>query len=144
MSNYAVYGLTFAVNTDGRTGTPTGVVDDVESMSIGIDGGVEEWTPMNTEGWVKRLMTSKSLSVSFSGKRSYGSEGNDYIAGLAYKNGSACNSILSIIFPNGDTLNIPCVINTTSFGGDSTALDVLEWEAMSDGKPTYTPATVTP
>lgn len=32
---------------------------------------------------------------------------------------------------------MPCVINVTSMAGDSTSIDALEWEALSDGKPTY-------
>ena len=71
------------------------------------------------------------------GKRNYGDEGNDYVAGLAYKTGQDCNSWVSIIFPNLDQLLIPAVINVTSLGGDSTSIDALEWEAQSDGKPTY-------
>jgi hypothetical protein len=134
--------ITFGINTSGRVtpGTST-VVKDAESLSISIDGNVEEWNPMDQAGWVRRLMTSKSLSVSMGGKRNYGDPGNDYVAGLAWKNGQDCNSIFSINFPNGDKLVFPCVINVTSMGGDSTAIDALEWEALSDGKPTYTPAT---
>ena len=59
------------------------------------------------------------------------------MAGLAFKMGQDCNSAMKITFPNGDALYIPCVINTTSMGGDSTAIDSLEWEAQSDGKPEY-------
>lgn len=134
--------ITFGVNMSGRTtpGTST-VVKDAESLSISIDGSVEEWNPMDQGGWARRLMTAKSLSVSMGGKRNYGDPGNDYVAGLAWKNGQDCNSIFTINFPNGDKLEFPCVINVTSMGGDSTAIDALEWEALSDGKPTYTPAT---
>ena len=135
--------IIFGVNTTGRTtpGTAT-VVKDAESLSISIDGNIEEWNPMDQAGWVRRLMTSKSLSVSMGGKRNYGDPGNDYVAGLAWKNGQECNSILTITFPNLDKLEFDCVLNVTSMGGDSTAIDALEWEALSDGKPTYTPYVV--
>lgn len=112
-------------------------VKEAESLSISIDGGIEEWNPMDMKGWTRRLMTAKSLSISMGGKRNYGDPGNDYVAGLAYKNGQDCNSAMKITFPNGDALIIPCVINVTSLGGDSTAIDALEWEAQSDGKPIY-------
>lgn len=112
-------------------------VKEAESLSISIDGGIEEWNPMDMKGWTRRLMTAKSLSISMGGKRNYGDPGNDYVAGLAYKNGQDCNSAMKITFPNGDALIVPCVINVTSLGGDSTALDALEWEAQSDGKPIY-------
>lgn len=112
-------------------------VKDAESLSISIDGSIEEWNPMNMKGWKRRLMTGKALSVSMGGKRNYGDPGNDYVAGLAYKNGQDCNSAMKITFPNGDSLIIPCVINVTSLGGESTAIDTLEWEVQSDGKPIY-------
>lgn len=115
----------------------TTVVKDAESLSISADNGIEEWNPMDQEGWVRRLMTSKSLSVSLGGKRNYGDAGNDYVAGLFMKNGQDCNTWFSIIFPNLDQLIIPCVANVTSLGGDSTAADALEWEIQSDGKPAY-------
>lgn len=135
--------IQFGVCTSGRKSADTAetitttIVKDAESLSISIDNGIEEWNPMDQGGWVRRLMTSKSLSMSMGGKRNYGDPGNDYIAGLATKNGQDCNSWLSIIFPNLDQLIIPCVISVTSLGGDSTAVNALEWEAQSDGKPTY-------
>ena len=132
-----VYALVFGVNTSGRTGVTSTVVIDAESLAISIDGSVEEWNPMDMGGWVRRLMTAKSLSISMAGKRNYGDPGNDYVASLAWKNGQDCNSIFTITFPNGDALTFNCVINTTSMGGDSTAADGLEWEALSDGKPNY-------
>ena len=116
-------------------------VTDCESLNIAFDNGIEEWNPMDGEGWVKRLMTAKSATVSLGGKRNYGDEGNDYVAGFAFKNGRAAEGVLKIIFPNGDTLSIPGVVNVTTMGGDSTAVDALEWEVQSNGKPTYTAAT---
>ena len=140
MAVAAVHELTFGVNTNGRTGETTTVVKDAESLSISIDGNVEEWNPMDAEGWKRRLMTAKSLSISMGGKRNYGDPGNDYVAWLAFKTGSDCNSIFSVNVPDGGKLVMDCVINVTSLGGDSTAVDALEWEVLSDGKPTYTPA----
>lgn len=140
MAVAAVHELTFGVNTNGRTGEETTVVKDAESLSISIDGNIEEWNPMDAEGWKRRLMTAKSLSISMGGKRNYGDPGNDYVASLAFKTGNDCNSVFSINFPDGSKLVMDCVINVTSLGGDSTAVDALEWEALSDGKPTYTPA----
>ncbi len=114
-------------------------VKDAEGLSISIDGNVEEWNPMDMHGWARRLMTAKSLSISMGGKRNYGDAGNDYVASLAYKMGQDVNSAMKITFPNGDCLIMPCVINTTSLAGDSTAIEALEWEALSDGRPVYVP-----
>ena len=131
-----VHTIQFGVCITGRksTDTPetveTKVVKDAESLSISVDGTIEEWNPMDQAGWTRRLTT-----------RNYGDEGNDYIASLALKTGQECNTWVSIIFPNLDQLLIPAVINVTSLGGDSTSIDALEWEAQSDGKPTYIPYT---
>lgn len=127
--------------SDDPADIATTVVKDAESLSISFDNGIEEWNPMDQEGWTRRLMTSKSMSISMGGKRNYGDPGNDYVAGLAYKNGQDCNSWFSIIFPNLDQVIIPVVVSVTSNGGDSTAPDALEWEVQSDGKPTYIPYT---
>ena len=76
-----------------------------------------------------------------SGKRNIGDTGNDYIAGKLLKNGQSCNSTYQITFPNGDTLEVPCVIQVKSLvGADSTNVAPLEFDLISDGKPTYTEA----
>lgn len=135
-----VYGLQFGVNTSGRTGTATTTVSDATALSIAIDGKVEEWSPLDSEGWTRRLMTGKSITVTMGGKRNYGDAGNDYIASLAFRNGRDCESVFSIIFPDGGRLSFNCVINVTALGGESTAVSELSWTVLSDGKPTYTAA----
>lgn len=141
---YPVYENQFKINTGGRTTDATDkmvTIADMESFSVSFDDNVEEWTPMTTEGWVRRLKTGKGVTISLAGKRNVGDPGNDYIAGLAWKSGQACNSRLEWTFPNGDKVLIDCVINVTSAGGDSTNVEPLEFECMSDGKPIFTEAT---
>ena len=81
-----VHKIQFGVCITGRkdSDTPetveTKIVKDAESLSISVDGTIEEWNPMDQAGWVRRLMTAKSLGISFGGKRNYGDEGNDYVA----------------------------------------------------------------
>lgn len=112
-------------------------VKDAESLAISINGNVEEWKPMDMKGWMRRLMTGKDLSISMGGKRNYGDPGNDYVASLMMKTGQDCNTVMKITFPNLDVIYMPCVINVTSGGGESTSIGALEWEALSDGKPKY-------
>ena len=142
---YPVYENQFKINTKGRTtgGTTGTMVDiaDMESFSVSFDDNVEEWTPMTTEGWVRRFKTGKGITISLAGKRNVGDAGNDYIAGLAFKSGADCNSQLEWTFPNGNKVLMDCVINVTSAGGDSTNVEPLEFECMSDGKPTFTATT---
>ena len=139
---YPVYENQFKINTKGReTGTTNLVpIADMESFSVSFDDNVEEWTPMTTEGWVRRLKTGKGITISLNGKRNIGDAGNDYVPGLAFLSGQACNSELEWTFPNGDKVVIPCVINVTAGGGDSTNVEPLEFECLSDGKPTFTAA----
>lgn len=139
---YPVYENQFKINTKGRDSTTSNMatIADMESFSVSFDDNVEEWTPMTSEGWVRRLKTGKGITITLAGKRHVGDAGNDYIAGLAWLSGQACNSQLEWSFPNGDKVTIDCVINVTSAGGDSTNVEPLEFECMSDGKPTFTAA----
>ncbi len=144
MSNlgvYPVFDLGFKIGINGRASSEEDmvIIKDMETFSPSIDGNVEEWTPMDTEGWVRRLMTGKGFAIALNGKRHVGDPGNDYIAETAWKSGLECSSKAAIEFPDGDTLEFDCIVNvTTPFGGDSTNVSGLEFELQSDGKPTYT------
>ena len=115
---------------------------DMATFSVALDNGVEEWNPFDQKGWVRRLMTSKSVTISISGKRNYGDAGNDYVAGMALKNGRDVEGCLQWTFPDGATLLFEnAIFNITNWGGgDSTNVIPLEFDVMSNGKPTYTEA----
>ena len=117
-------------------------IADMETFSVSFDNGVEEWTPMNTEGWIRRLMTAKGITVSVSGKRNIGDTGNDYIAGKWAANGRDAEGYFEWTFPDGTVVAFEnAVINvTTCNAGDSTNVGPLEFDVMSNGKPTITPA----
>lgn len=68
------------------TGTAVGIAD-CESFSVSFDNGIEEWHPFEQEGWVRRLLTAKGVTISVTAKRNVGDAGNDFVAGLAWKNG---------------------------------------------------------
>ena len=140
---YPVFKNMFKIDTTGGTGETNVLkaIADMESFSVSIDGNVEEWKPFDQEGWTRRLVTGKALTVSVSGKRNIGDAGNDYVAGLALKTGADSHTTVVWTFPSGATLTIPCVINVTEWeSGDSTAVAPLAFDIMSDGKPEYTPA----
>ncbi|GIO34347.1 hypothetical protein J2TS6_54880 [Paenibacillus albilobatus] len=141
---FPVFNIAFKIGTKGRASTEQEMVliKEMETFQIAIDGNVEEWTPMETEGWVRRLMTGKGFSITLNGKRHVGDPGNDYVANTAWKSGLDCSSKCSIEFPDGSKLDFDCIVNVSApNGGDSTAVSALECELMSDGKPTYTAAT---
>lgn len=140
---YPVYNVDFKIGTLGSASADTDMktIADMETFSPKIDGKVIDWTPMNTSGWGRALMTGKSLTFSMKGKRNVGDPGNDYVAGVAWKDGLDCSSKCKITFPDGATLSFNCVIDVTNpGGGDSTDVAPLEFDLKSDGKPTYTPA----
>ena len=139
---FPVYDNVFKINTAGRSAAAATMVPiaEMETFSVKIDGKTEEWTPMDTGGWLRRLMTAKSISISLSGKACPGDAGNDYVASKAWSTGTECNSDFEWLFPNGDKIELPCVINVTAYGGgESTKIAALEFDILSDGKPTYTP-----
>lgn len=141
---YPVYENQFKIDKTGGEGTEENLVPiaDMESFSVAIDGKIEEWSPFDQEGWTRRLMTGKSITISVSGKRNIGDAGNDYVDGLALKTGSEATTTLVWNFPSGAKLLLKGVVSVTEWGGgDSTAVAPLAFDIASDGKPTFTPAT---
>lgn len=115
-------------------------IADLESASISIDNGIEEWNPYGQDGWTRRLMTAKSVTISCTGKRNVGDTGNDAIASYAFKNGRDAEGDFKINFKNGDSVEFKnAIISVTAYEyGDSTNVAPLEFEVQSNGKPTIT------
>lgn len=131
---YPVYENQFKI---GDTKEDAKAIADMETFSVSFDNGVEEWKPLDQAGWTRRLMTGKGLKITINGKRNVGDTGNDYVADKAFKNGREANGVLVWTFPDGTEVVINVVINVTNIGaGDSTNVGPLEFEALSDGKPT--------
>lgn len=140
---YPVWENKFKIGSAGRSSTAEQMVSiaDMESFSVTVDGNVEEWSPMDAEGWMRRMVTGKALAISLTGKRNIGDPGNDYVANNAWCTGASCESKFEWDFPSGAKLVFDCVLNVTNpGGGDSRNAAPLEFEVMSDGKPTFTPA----
>lgn len=139
---YPCYENQFQIDT-AASGTATfKAIADCETFSVSFDNGVEEWTPFESEGWVRRLMTAKGVTISVTGKRNVGDDGNDFVAGLAWKNGRDVEADFKWTFPDGTVVTFAdAVINVTNIGAaDSTNVAPLEFEVQSNGKPTVTPA----
>lgn len=139
---YPCYENQFKVDTSSTSTASFKTIADMETFSVSFDNGVEEWTPFEQEGWVRRLLTGKGITITVNGKRNIGDDGNDFIADMFMKNGRDAEADIQWTFPDGGVLLITdAVINVTNIGaGDSTAVGPLEFEIMSNGKPTYTPA----
>lgn len=139
---YPVFDNVFKIGTKGRTSTEEDMktIADCETFSLSMDNNVEEWTPMTTEGWVRRMQTGKGFSISISGKRNVGDDGNDYVASKLFSTGQAVETKFEWEFADGTTVSFNCIISVSNAGtGDSTNVAGLEFEVMSDGAPTVTP-----
>ncbi len=138
---YPCYENQFQIETakTGETSTMSNIAD-MESFSVSFDNGIEEWTPFDSEGWTRRLATAKAVTITVTGKRNIGDPGNDTVAGLISKNGRDVEKPFTWIFPDGSKIEFAnAVINVTNVGaGDSTGVAPLEFEVMSNGKPTFT------
>lgn len=126
----------------GAAAGSAATIADMETFSVSIDNGVEEWTPFESEGWIRRLMTAKGITISVQGKRNVGDTGNDFVAGKLMANGRSAECYFEWSFPDGAKLVFSeAVLNITNIGaGDSTAVGPLEFDIMSNGKPTYSAA----
>lgn len=140
MANSGVYPCYENQFKIGSAKESTNTIADMETFSVSFDNGVEEWTPFETEGWVRRLMTAKAVTISVNGKRNVGDSGNDFVSGLAFKNGRNAEAYFEWTFPDGTKVTFAeAVVNVTNIGaGDSTNVGPLEFEVMSNGKPEVT------
>lgn len=139
---YPVFNNKFKIGTNGKDSTDEemSLIADLETFSPSFDNGVEEWTPMDTEGWIRRLMTGKGFSIDLSGKRNIGDKGNDYVANMTFKTGQDVETVFEWEFPSGAKVKFNCLVNVSNVsGGDSTNVGALEFTVMSNGKPTFTP-----
>ncbi len=117
-------------------------IADMETFSPTFSNGVETWTPMDMEGWQRALMTAKAITITLNGKRNIGDAGNDYAAGKAFKNGHDAEGYFEWIMPDGTSISwTNAVIDVkNNGGGDSTNVGALEFDVISNGKPTVVPA----
>lgn len=138
---YPCYKNQFKIGTGESYATKVPIAD-CETFSVAFDNGVEEWHPFDTEGWVRRLLTAKGVTITVTAKRNVGDAGNDEVAGLAWVNGRDSERPFEWTFPDGTVVSFTdAVINVRNVGsGDSTAVAPLEFDVMSNGKPTVTPA----
>ena len=129
----------FKLGDDKESAT---TVADLETFSPSFSNGVETWTPMDTEGWQRALMTAKALTITLNGKRNIGDTGNDFVAGKQFKNGHDAEGYFEWIFPDGTSVSwANAVFDVKNCGGgDATNVGTLEFDVISNGKPTLVPA----
>lgn len=126
----------------GATKEAATAIADMETFSLSVSNGVETWTPMDTEGWQRALMTAKAITITLNGKRNIGDTGNDFVAGKVFKNGHDSEGYFEWTLPDGTSISWEkAVFDVKNVGGgDSTNVGPLEFDVISNGKPTVTPA----
>lgn len=141
MSVYPVNNIDFTIGTKGVESEEADfkIIKEMITFSIAPDNNIQEWNPMEAKGWMRRLMTGKSITITLEGKRNYGDAGNDYIAGIIGKNGNDASTIMKVVYPDKSGVTMQGVINPTARGGASTDVEELSFEFMSDGEPTFIP-----
>lgn len=135
---FPCYENQFKVNT-GTVSTPVwSTIADCETFEVSLDNNVEEWTPFEQGGWVRRLVTGKGVTLTVTAKRNIGDTGNDFIAGLTFANGRDAEAGFQWNMPDGTVVEFAdAVIGVTNNGGgDATNVGALEFTVQSNGKPT--------
>ena len=137
VGQYAISQCTVAVKTASNTYSS---IADLEEVNLTIENNVETWYSIAEEGWQNALLTAKALTGSFSGKRTLGDTGNDFIDGLRFEIGKDAEADFKITFPNDATLEFTAVVALTDVLGAATNVAPLSGDLTGKGKPTFTPA----
>ncbi len=140
IGQYSVSNCKVKIKTATNPSETYSEIADLEEMSLSIENNTETWYSINDGGWQNALLTGKALSGSFSGKRTLGDTGNDYLEGLRYKIGKDAEADWEIEFPDGSKLDFTAVTALTDILGAATDVAPLSGDLTGKGKPTFTPA----
>lgn len=140
VGQYSVSNCKVKIKTSTATPAVYSEIADLEELNLSIENNTETWYSINDGGWQNALLTGKALSGSFSGKRTLGNAGNDYLEGLRYKIGKEAEADWQIEFPDGSKLEFTAVTALTDILGSATDVAPLSGDLTGKGKPTFTPA----
>lgn len=142
VGQYAVSECKVKVKTSAASDQPAvySEIADLEEVSLSLENNTETWYSIKDGGWQNALLTAKALTGSFSGKRTLGDTGNDYLESLRYKMGKSAESDWQIEFPDGSKLEFTAVTALTDILGAATDVAPLSGDLTGKGKPTFTPA----
>lgn len=116
-------------------------IADLEEVNLSLENNTETWYSIKDGGWQNALLTAKALTGSFSGKRTLGDTGNDYLESLRYNIGKSAEADWQIEFPDGSKLEFTAVTALTDILGAATDVAPLSGDITCKGKPTFTAAT---
>lgn len=115
-------------------------IADLEEMALTIENNTETWYSIADSGWQNALMTGRALTGSFSGKRTLGDTGNDFLDGLRYADPVNAVADWQVNFPDGSKLEFTAVTGLTDVMGAATNVAPLSGDITGKGKPTFTAA----
>ena len=105
---YPCYENQFQIDKAAAEGPASYVnIADCETFGVAFDNNIEEWTPFDTQGWVRRLMTGKGVTITVTAKRNVGDEGNDLVAGLTFENGKKGGKEFPVDVPRRSQSRVP-------------------------------------
>ena len=142
VGQYSVSECKVKVKTSAASDQPAvySEIADLEEVSLSLENNTETWYSIKDGGWQNALLTAKALTGSFSGKRTLGDTGNDYLESLRYKMGKSAEADWQIEFPDGSKLEFTAVTALTDILGAATDVAPLSGDLTGKGKPTFTPA----
>ena len=140
VGQYSVSNCKVKVKTATNPTETYSEIADLEEMNLSIENNTATWYSINDGGWQNALLTAKALTGSFSGKRTLGDTGNDYLDGLRYKIGKEAEADWQIEFPDESKLEFTAVTALTDILGSATDVAPLSGDLTGKGKPTFTPA----
>lgn len=139
---FPCYENQFKIGASGSS-TPATAIANCEQFSVTFNNGIQEWTAFENEGWLSREHTTQNIVIDVQAKRTIGDIGNDMVAACAYASRSGRKKNVLWTLPSGTTvLFTDAIINVSvdSSSGNAGDLGQLNFQIMSNGKPTVTPA----
>lgn len=123
----------------GTSSSALNTIAELTTFSVAFANSTQTWTAMDAGGWQSALMTGKACTLTLNGKRSAGDKGNDFVAGMAWKNGQDAYAQFEWEFPDGTKVAGKVVVDVKNInGGESTDVGPLEFDLIFSGKPTVT------
>lgn len=115
-------------------------IANMESLEISFDTNIETWNAMENGGAQSAQKTAYAMSISGSAKRTVGDAGQETLVETTYLVGEEANREFEWTKPDGSKETFTAVVSIDSMGGDSTAVDALEFTLTAIGTPESTSA----
>ena len=128
------------VTPDGPERTGARLAAGITTVEVNDSDETVDSSYYDGEGVSSTDVTGSTMGYSISGERRVGNRAQDFIASLRGSAGSARNTHLRHIGPDGSYLEgVVTLTDIKAGGGDANAKGTFECTATFKGRPTYTP-----